>query len=74
MDPLVFLIEVIRQGWLEALIDQELVRKNGKRKYRKLQKFRENPIEDHVMVNNFVGFSYLKDHEKIHFSEKHYAC
>jgi len=30
----------------------------------RLQKFRENPIEDHVMINNFVGFSYLKDHEK----------
>ena len=26
-----------------------------------IQKFRENPIEDHVMINNFVGFSRLGD-------------
>lgn len=25
-----------------------------------IQKFRENPIEDHVMINNFVGFSNLR--------------
>ena len=26
-----------------------------------IQKFRENPIEDHTMINNFVGFSRLGD-------------
>ena len=29
-----------------------------------IQKFRENPTEDHVMINNFIGFSNLKHHNK----------
>ena len=29
-----------------------------------IQKFRENPTEDHVMINNFIGFSNLKNHNK----------
>ena len=33
---------------------------------KKIQKFRDNPTEDHVMINNFVGFSNLKhDNQKI---------
>ena len=33
---------------------------------KKIQKFRDNPTEDHIMINNFVGFSNLKhDNQKI---------
>ena len=33
---------------------------------KKVQKFRDNPTEDHVMINNFIGFSNLKhDNQKI---------
>ena len=33
---------------------------------KKIQKFRDNPTEDHVMINNFIGFSNLKhDNQKI---------
>ena len=31
-----------------------------------IQKFRDNPTEDHIMINNFIGFSNLKhDNQKI---------
>ena len=33
---------------------------------KKIQKFRDNPTEDHAMINNFIGFSNLKhDNQKI---------
>ena len=33
---------------------------------KKIQKFRDNPTEDHAMINNFIGFSNLKhDSQKI---------
>ena len=33
---------------------------------KKIQKFRDNPTEDHVMINNIIGFSNLKhDNQKI---------
>ncbi|MDC0142515.1 hypothetical protein OAI70_00225 [Candidatus Pelagibacter sp.] len=33
---------------------------------KKIQKFRDNPTEDHTMINNFIGFSNLKhDNQKI---------
>jgi len=47
-------------------IDEEIKKSNCivllNESNQQIQKFRENPVEDHAMINNFVGFSRIRDY------------